>query len=89
MAPGNEVIQLDPIRALIRQATRRAPGDFGKIERRRGRRASKEVFAGTRLPVQTVVGWLQNGFTTEQVIEAYPDLTPADVQVARAYAAAA
>ncbi len=36
----HEVIQLDPIRALIRQATRRAPGDFGKIERRRGRRAS-------------------------------------------------
>jgi uncharacterized protein (DUF433 family) len=84
-----EVIQLEPIRARIRQATRRSPEDFGKVERRRGRRASKEVFAGTRLPVTTVVAWLQNGFTTEQVIEAYPDLSPADVQVARAYAAAA
>jgi uncharacterized protein (DUF433 family) len=85
----HEVIQLDPIRARIRQATRRTADDFGKVEKRRGRRASKEVFAGTRLPVQTVVSWLQNGFTTEQVIEAYPDLTPADVQVARAYVAAA
>lgn len=84
----HELIQLDPIRARIRQATRRTSSDFGRVERRRGRRASKDVFAGTRLPVQTVVGWLQNGFTTEQVIEAYPDLTPADVQVARAYAAA-
>jgi uncharacterized protein (DUF433 family) len=85
----HEVIQLDPIRARIREATRRTRDDYGKVEKHRGRRASKEVFAGTRLPVQTVVSWLQNGFTTEQVIEAYPDLTPADVQVARAYVAAA
>jgi uncharacterized protein (DUF433 family) len=85
----HEVIELDPIRARIRRATRRTESDFGKVERHRGRRASNDVFAGTRLPVQTVVSWLQNGFTAEQVIDAYPDLTLADVQVARTYLAAA
>jgi uncharacterized protein (DUF433 family) len=83
-----EVIDLDQVRATVRAATRRASSDFGRVERQRGRRASKEVFAGTRLPVATVVGWLQNGFTTDQVIEAYPDLTQADVQRARANAVA-
>ena len=85
----HEVIQLDLIRARIRQATQRTVMDYGKIERSRGRRASKDVFAGTRLPVETVVSWLENGFSTEQVIEAYPDLKPADVQLAREYLTAA
>jgi uncharacterized protein (DUF433 family) len=84
-----ETVELDPIRKRIRQATRRSKADIGKIDKRRGVRASRPVFAGTRLPVQTVVDWLNNGFTTEQVIDAYPDLTPADVQRARVVALSA
>lgn len=84
-----ETIRLDVIRREIRSATRRGEDDFGRIDHRRGLRASKPVFAGTRLPVQTVVNWLNNGFTTEQVIAAYPDLTEVDVQRARAYGVSA
>jgi uncharacterized protein (DUF433 family) len=85
-----QVINLDPIRARIREAASTRPKDtYGKIERRRGRVGSKPVFAGTRIPVDTVTRRLQHGFPPDQVIEAYPDLTPADIVAAQRHAAGA
>jgi uncharacterized protein (DUF433 family) len=34
---------------------------------------------GTRIPVAIIVGSLADGMTTEEIISAYPQLTPADV----------
>ncbi len=42
---------------------------------------------GTRIPVTTIVGSLADGMTVEEILEAYPQLAPADVQAALAYAA--
>jgi uncharacterized protein (DUF433 family) len=42
---------------------------------------------GTRIPVTTIVGSLADGMTIEEILEAYPQLAPADVQATLAYAA--
>jgi uncharacterized protein (DUF433 family) len=44
---------------------------------------------GLRIPVATVVGMIADGMTAAEIVEAYPDLEPADVQEALRYAAEA
>jgi uncharacterized protein (DUF433 family) len=44
---------------------------------------------GLRIPVATVVGMVAEGMSTEEILGAYPDLEPADVQEALRYAAEA
>jgi uncharacterized protein (DUF433 family) len=44
---------------------------------------------GLRIPVSTVVGMITDGMSTDEVLEAYPDLEAADVQEALRYAAEA
>jgi len=44
---------------------------------------------GLRIPVATVVGMLADGMTTEEILEAYPDLEEADIREALAFAAEA
>ena len=41
---------------------------------------------GTRVPVAIIVGSLADGMTVSDIIEAYPQLEPAAVQAALAYA---
>ncbi len=42
---------------------------------------------GTRIPVAMIVGSLADGMTPEEIQEAYPQLTGADIWAALAYAA--
>ena len=42
---------------------------------------------GTRIPVTIIVGSLADGMTAEEILEAYPQLSRADIQAALAYAA--
>jgi uncharacterized protein (DUF433 family) len=44
---------------------------------------------GMRIPVATVVGMLAEGMTEAEILRAYPDLAPADIQEALQYAAEA
>jgi len=44
---------------------------------------------GLRIPVATVVGMIADGLSTDEVLDAYPDLEAADVQEALRYAAEA
>jgi uncharacterized protein (DUF433 family) len=43
-------------------------------------------FAGTRVPVGTVLGSLDEGYSLEELRNHYPFLTPAHVEAARAFA---
>lgn len=47
----------------------------------------KPTIKGTRISVELILGWLANGWTYEQLIEAYPHITHEDIQAALAYAA--
>lgn len=44
---------------------------------------------GMRIPVATVVGMVAEGMTRAEILKAYPDLEPADIQEALQYAAEA
>lgn len=79
----HEVLNLNPIRTRISDGLGRDAQQAGQIERRRGALGSKPVLAGTRIPVDTVRRYLEAGRTVEDVLEAYPDLTPADVEAVR------
>ena len=78
-----EVILLDPLRLRIDKAAARPAEEAGRVEKRRGVHASAPVFAGTRIRVATVQRYLQQGYETEAILEAFPDLSVADVKEAR------
>lgn len=79
----HEVLNLVPIRRRIWQSVQREPSLAGKIERRRGALGSKPVIAGTRIPVETVRRYLEAGRPESEILNAYPDLTPRDVDAVR------
>lgn len=47
----------------------------------------KPVIRGTRVPVELLLQKLGEGATTEELLDAYPNLTPEDVRAALIYAA--
>ena len=44
---------------------------------------------GLRIPVATVIGMVAEGMRQEEILDAYPDLEPADIQEALYFAAEA
>ena len=47
----------------------------------------KPVIKGTRISVELILEWLANGWTFEQVLESYPNITREDILAALAFAA--
>ena len=47
----------------------------------------KPVIRGTRIPVEILLRKLSEGATTEDLLDAYPRLTPDDIKACLAYAA--
>lgn len=45
----------------------------------------KPVIRGTRISVELILGWLANGWTYEQILEAYPHITRDDILAALAF----
>lgn len=84
----HQVLNLEPIRNRIARGVARDEQQVGQIEKRRGVRGSKPVLAGTRIPVATVRRYLDAGRSTADVLEAYPDLTEADIEAVRSDAVA-
>jgi uncharacterized protein (DUF433 family) len=82
-------LPLDKYRAGIRwvaRATRRQR-DAGRIERHRKVLGYKPVFAGTRVPVSAVMPYLKRGLPDDEILEAFPQLTKADIVAARRHGA--
>jgi uncharacterized protein (DUF433 family) len=50
---------------------------------------AKTKLRGLRIPVATAVGMIADGMGEAEILEAYPDLTAADIQEALKYAAEA
>lgn len=49
----------------------------------------KPIVRGTRISVEMILEWIASGATRDDIVRRHPHLTPADVQQALAYAAAA
>jgi uncharacterized protein (DUF433 family) len=47
----------------------------------------KPAIKGSRISVELILGWLENGWTYEQILESYPNVTRADILAALAFAA--
>jgi uncharacterized protein (DUF433 family)/DNA-binding transcriptional MerR regulator len=80
------VLPLEPLRAKVQAATKRDPASVGHFEKRRGAMGSKELLAGTRVPVATVRRYLDRGIPVSEVLEAFPSLDEEDVEAVRASA---
>lgn len=80
-----EVLPLEEIRVAARRRARERPGHLaGQISATRGVLGGKPVFAGTRIPVASVLAYIDRGLPDERILQAYPDLLPIDIDTARA-----
>ncbi len=62
---------------------------FERITVRPDQMGGVPCIRGLRIPVATVVGMVADGMSQEEILAAYPDLEPEDVQEALRYAAEA
>jgi len=77
------IIDLDVVRARTQQDTKRRSEDSGRVERRRKVHGSKPVFAGTRIPVESVQRYLGQGYDVNEILAGGPELTAEDVAAAQ------
>ncbi len=73
---------IDDTRNDIIAFRRRSEGAVGHVTRNRSIARNAWVIAGTRIAVASVVRLHQDGYTVDQIIAEYPDLTPDDVHAA-------
>lgn len=69
----------------IEAMRKRSKSDIGRITRERGICHNSPVIAGTRIPVGAIQRLHEDGFSEDQIIAEYPDLTPEDVRAALAH----
>lgn len=60
---------------------------FDRITVRAEQMGGVPCIRGLRIPVATIVGMVADGLTREEILAAYPDLEPADIEQALRYAA--
>lgn len=66
----------------ISKVLKRDPSTHGKISQHRYIKGNQPTIAGTRIPVATIVRYHNAGYSVDEIMTEYPDLTPADVAVA-------
>jgi uncharacterized protein (DUF433 family) len=62
---------------------------FDRITVRADQMGGIPCIRGLRIPVATIVGTVADGMASGEILAAYPDLEPADVEQALRYAAEA
>jgi len=78
------VVLSDTKKDIEKLRTRDAP-QIGVIERNRWIAHNSWVVAGTRIPVEAIKSFHAAGYSVEQIIGEYPDLTRRDVEAALAH----
>ena len=63
------------------------PMTFPRISHDPAVMGGKPCIRGLRITVGMVVGLIASGYTSERILQAYPQLEPADIDQALAYAA--
>lgn len=70
------------MKSAIKGMWSREEHDLGKISKTRRVVQHQPVFAGTRIPVKSVIDFWEAGYSIDQIIGEYPTLTEADVKSA-------
>lgn len=85
-------IALIPLRSIIEDLRRdtealraRRSETIGKIEQRKFVLHNSARVAGTRIPVSAIKAYFDAGCSTEEIIDAYPDLKSEDIEATRSY----
>jgi uncharacterized protein (DUF433 family) len=84
----HEVLMDDVVAATMRavkQLSARDEGSIGRIDKVRNVNHKDPVIAGTRVRVRAVQRFSKAGYTPEQILKEYPDLTERDVMAALEY----
>lgn len=88
-----ETIKLEEVVAKtkgdIKSFGERKSEQIGKVESRKMVSQSAPVLAGTRIPVRAIQRFHEAGYTADQIILEYPDLTLRDIKAALEYQKAA
>ncbi|MCH1867008.1 DUF433 domain-containing protein [Nocardioides sp. CFH 31398] len=81
---GEEVlVDLEEIRASLRDARRRDAATVGETEKRRNALGSKPLIAGTRIPVATILRYFRAQVPDSEILEAFPALAAEDLDALR------
>ncbi len=78
-------VAISDTRQAIAKLNQRGAAEAGHVVQQRFVMQGDPVFEGTRIPVATVLRYLEAGYDAQAIIRAFPDLTAADVEAARAY----
>jgi len=71
----------------VANINQRPPDKIGRVERSRNVSHNAWVVAGTRIPTAAIRRFKEAGYSIEQIVREYPDLTPEDVEAALAHEA--
>lgn len=66
----------------VERLRRRPPESIGQIRRSRAIVRNAWTIAGTRIPVGAIKRLHEDGYSVDQIIQEYPDLTPKDIEEA-------
>lgn len=69
----------------VSQIQKRSPNEIGRLTKAQGIQRKSWIVAGTRIPVASIQRLAEDGFSTEQILREYPDLTEADIKAAIAH----
>lgn len=84
--PGQTAIpiELEPVARSVEEAaqafSRRRPADIGKTDRRRNIQGHRLLVKGTRVPVESILNLVEDGYSPERIVQSYPSLTLEDVE---------
>lgn len=73
---------IEDVRQAVEKLKQRTPEQIGQVKRHRYVAHNEPVVAGTRIPVATILRFVEDGFTPSQIVKEYPTLTEADVEAA-------
>lgn len=77
----NDVVQ-NTKQAVAHLPSARDPSKIGAVEKSRYIQHNSAVVAGTRIPVAAIKRFAQAGYSAEQILKEYPDITEKDVEAA-------
>lgn len=73
---------IDDMKRATEELRHRKGAEFGKIIKHRYVAHNREVFAGTRIPVETVLRYSRAGYSADEILLEYPTLSKKDVLAA-------
>jgi uncharacterized protein (DUF433 family) len=73
---------IEDVRREAEKLRQREPSQIGKLEKHRDVAHNALVIAGTRIPVSTVLAFVEDGYSVADIIREYPTLTEADIEAA-------